>query len=125
MYAFKASLRSCVAISTLLFAISALAQPNLTPYQPSGWSDKIVISTGTGTSTDSAPLMTTNTLYVDWAVINNGNSTAGASTTSLYVDGVLQNSWSTPLLSTNASASLQDYSIGSLSMGSHTVAITV
>jgi hypothetical protein len=30
--------------------------PNLTPYKPSGWSDKIVVSTTTGTTIDSDPL---------------------------------------------------------------------
>jgi subtilase family serine protease len=96
----------------------------LTPYQPAGWSDKIVVSTGTGTSTDSSPLIYTNTLYVDWAVINNGNSTASNFTTSLYVDGVFQTSWSTPALGSNTYTSALDYSIGSLSAGTHTVAIT-
>ncbi len=32
-------------------AIQAL--PNLTPYQPSGWSDKIVVSTTTGATVDN------------------------------------------------------------------------
>ena len=65
------------------------AQPNLTPYQPSGWSDKIVVSNQTGTNTDDSPLYTTDTLYVDWAVINNGTAPAPATTwyIDLYVNG--------------------------------------
>src|SRR5213593_4197104 len=93
MYAFKASLRSVVAVATLLFAISALAQPNLTPYKPAAWSDKIVVSTVTGTSTDSATLTTADTLYIDWAVANLGTAAAGGFTTALYVDGAFKTSW--------------------------------
>ena len=100
-------------------------QPNLMPYQPSGWSDKIVVSNTTGTNTDSNPLKTTDTLYIDWAVINNGLAATGATFyTRLYVDGVERNSWfSDPPLNVNFYAYVQDYSIGSLSAGTHTIRI--
>ena len=103
--------------------------PNLTPYQPSGWSDKIVVTNKTGcTSTacmDSSPLYTTDTLYVDWAVINNGSGATSATFyTQLYVDGVLTNTWQTaPPLNPNYYVFLPDYSIGSLSSGSHAIKI--
>src|SRR5438067_2432479 len=48
--------------------------PNLTPYTPSGWSDKIVVSRSTGITSDSSSLKTSDTLYVDWAVLNNGGA---------------------------------------------------
>ena len=104
--------------------ITVSSLPNLTPYQPSGWSDKIVVSTTTGTTTDNSPLLTTDTLYVDWAVINNGNAAAGAFYTSLYVDGVFKSSWYTASLSSTYYASISDYNIGSLSAGTHTLTIT-
>jgi hypothetical protein len=37
--------------------------PNLTPFQPTGWSGKIVISSVTGTHLDGSTLTTANTLY--------------------------------------------------------------
>ncbi len=40
-------------------------KPNLAPYQPPGWSDKIVVSKTAGSNTDSSPILTTDTLYVD------------------------------------------------------------
>src|SRR5207249_2594181 len=40
-------------------------QPNLTPYKPAGWSDKIVVSNVSGTNSDHSPIMTTDNLYVD------------------------------------------------------------
>ena len=72
--------------------------PNLTPYQPSGWSDKIVATNKTGCTstscTDSSPLLPTDTLYVDSAVINNGSaSTSVRFYTQIYVDGVSAGSW--------------------------------
>ncbi len=73
----------------------AASLPNLTPYQPSGWSDKIVVSTRTGTRTDDSPLSPADVLYVDWAVINNGSVATGATfSVGLYVDGALRTSWS-------------------------------
>src|SRR6266571_4532845 len=80
--AIKIGLKLLAAAFAVTFSVSAIAQPNLVPYQPSGWSDKIVVSTVTGTSTDSSPLTTADTLYVDWAVANFGSAT-GSLTTSL------------------------------------------
>lgn len=99
--------------------------PNLTPYQPAGWSDKIVVSNTTGTSTDNSPLKTTDTLYIDWAVLNNGTAaTEGTFLTKLFVDGVERISWSSPPpLNVNFYANIQDYSIGTLSAGVHTIKI--
>jgi kumamolisin len=101
--------------------------PNLTPYQPAGWSDKLVISNSTGTSTDSTNLQPTDTLYLDWAVTNTGNTaTALTFYTALYVDGVLTQTWSVdPPLNPGAYSSISDYSIGSLSPGTHTIRVNV
>ena len=101
------------------------SQSNLTPFRPSGWSDKIVVSNRTGTSTDSGSILPNDNLYIDWAVINNG---AGNITSDfiiqLYVDNVLRASWSnTPPTNANYYRYIQDYYLGSLSIGSHTLRI--
>src|SRR6266849_46721 len=113
-------------ILATISAPSLKALPNLTPYQPSGWSDKIVVSRATGNNTDSAGLTTADTLYVDWAVINNGNAAvANTFYTYLYVDGVYKTYWSTtPPLDANYFTTVIDYSIGTLSAGTHTITIT-
>ena len=72
---------------------SAASQVNLTPYQPAGWSDKIVVTRATGatynSAVDATNLTTADTLYVDWAVISNGSQGIAISfITALYVDGV-------------------------------------
>jgi subtilisin family serine protease len=99
--------------------------PNLTPFQPLGWADKTVVSTITGTNTNSTPLKTTDTLYIDFAVINNGNAAIGVTFfTKLFVDGVERGSFfSEPPMNANTYAFVQDYSIGSLSAGNHTIKI--
>jgi hypothetical protein len=98
--------------------------PNLTPYQPEGWTDKIVVSKTTGTNTDSSPLYTTDILYVDWAVINNGSVvTPTGFTVALYVDSVLEATWSPAPLDVNYYQPGYDYSIGSLAVGTHTIKI--
>ena len=69
-------------------------KPNLTPYQPQGWSDKIVVSGARRTKTDTSPLPPTGTLYVDFAVINESDvSIPSTFSISLYVDGAPEGTW--------------------------------
>ncbi len=99
--------------------------PNLTPYQPAGWSDKIVVSNTSGKTTDSSPLYSTNNLYIDWAVINNGTAATNKTFyTNLYVDGVQKASWSySSQLPPKYYIYVTGYPIGRLSSGTHTVKI--
>lgn len=107
-----------------LAPVQQTPQPNLTPYQPSGWSDKIVISNVAGSYVDSPNLQPGDTLYLDWAVINNGNADATVSSTSeLYIDGVLKASWTTSPITAGNFVTVQDYNLGSLPAGSHTIQI--
>ncbi|MFO1482445.1 MAG: CARDB domain-containing protein [Verrucomicrobiaceae bacterium] len=111
--------------SILSFTTSSGVQPNLALYQPSGWSDKIVVSKVTGNHSDSSSFATTDSIYLDWAVINSG---AGATNsrfyTELYVDGTLRTTWSTePSLAASSYDSRNDYAIGTLSAGTHDILI--
>ena len=101
--------------------------PNLTPFQPLGWSDKLVISTTPGNNTNSATLTTTDTLFIDWAATNNGAAPTNARFfTRIFVDGVERGAWFTdPPLSPGFFISVQDFSIGTLAAGSHTVRVVV
>jgi len=102
-----------------------LPRPNLAPYQPSGWSDRIVVSKSAGTTSDGTGLTSTNILYVDWAILNSGN--AGTPTrfhTELHVDGVLRASWfADPPLNADFFINVQDHALGPLSPGTYTLRI--
>jgi subtilase family serine protease len=99
-------------------------KPNLVPYQPSGWSDKIVVSKTTGDTTDSSSFSTSDTLYVDFAVLNNSNVDVNSKFyAALYVDGTLRNSWSWDSMAAHTYGYVNDYSIGSLSAGTHTIKV--
>ena len=95
---------------------------NLAPYQPPGWSDKIVISTTPNSYTDSNPLATTNTLYVGFSVVNTAASGTGF-TNELYLDGMLRISPYFPSLLPNSAVTLNNYSLGMLSEGIHTLRV--
>ena len=112
--------------SDMTFSTLTLPLPNLTPYLPPNWSDKIVVARTTSTTTDSAGLTTADTLYVNYAVQNNGNAaTGGGFYNTLYVDGVVNNVYYYPSsLSAGFYFGDTDYSIGSLNAGTHTIMIT-
>lgn len=101
------------------------AKPDLTPYQPSGWDDKIVISTNTGDRDDDSPIFSDENIYIDWAVINDGNGpTTSDYLTSLYLDGNFVASWNnTAPQNVNNYKFVSDYNLGSLAAGSHTIEI--
>jgi len=100
-------------------------RPNLTPHQPTSppWSDKVVVSKVTGTRTDDLNLEAGDTLYVDWAVINNGPAEAGSFSVQLFVDDVLRNTWSGGPLAQSFFTTISDYNVGTLSAGTHTLKI--
>ncbi|MCY2932498.1 MAG: Ig-like domain-containing protein, partial [Planctomycetota bacterium] len=104
-----------------------LATVNLAPWQPAGWSDKIVVNRQAGVYTDSNPLYSNDTLYVNWAEINNGAApTTDTFYTDLYVDDTLATYWYTtwPFLA-GQTTNPTSYSIGSLSAGQHTIRVVV
>jgi len=109
----------------ILQKTTGVSLPNLTPHKPTDWADKIVVSNHPGDHNDDSPLNSTDTLYIDWTVINNGEAATGVSFYSrLYVDAVLKHTWETPPpLDPGFYAYVEDYSIGSLSSGSHTIKI--
>ena len=101
--------------------------PNLTPHKPSGWSDKIVVSTNTGDHLDDSPLCDTDTLYIDFAVCNNGTATTAETYYDrLYVDGALKQTFSTSSpFEPGYYSYIDDYPIGTLFAGTHTIKLVV
>ncbi|MFN2632303.1 MAG: CARDB domain-containing protein, partial [Thermoanaerobaculia bacterium] len=132
-YSIQASGIPAVAGSPIATAVTVSGGgglPNLTPIVPSGWSDRIVVAKTPGTTTDSPTLASTDTLYVNWAVGNNGTAaTSVRFFVELYVDGILRSNWYSdpPLLAPDANFSyyvfVKDFSIGALPAGTHTLRI--
>ncbi len=83
--------------------VSSSSRPNITPYQPSGWGDKIVVSNQTGTHTETT-VYAGQTAYIDYAYINNGKADIlqrfdsvfyinGSQVRRSYIDGLVENSY--------------------------------
>ena len=99
-------------------------QPNLTPYRPPGWPDKIVVSKRAGTNADDIPLTDDDTLYVDYSVLNSGTA-SGSFYVDLYVDGTFRVRFGWFDLYANYYLWDEDYSLGSLTAGIHTVQVQI
>ena len=104
---------------------SGPAAPNLTPYTRNGWSDKIVVSSVSGTNVDTAGLTSTDALYVDFSFINNGPAEiTTAFQIKLYVDGQEKAAFPiNPPVGLNGVVSKEDFALGSLTEGNHTLKV--
>jgi subtilisin family serine protease len=104
-------------------------QVNLTFFQPSGWSDKVIISNVPGNNLDSATFLTTDSLYVDFAPWNNGTSAVPSGwTAQIFVDNVVvftDAGFSPGLAGNTYINNVLDKPIGSLSAGTHTIRVTL
>ncbi len=97
---------------------------NISPTQPAGWDDKIVVSTVSGTTTSSSVIADNQTIYLDWALKNTGScGTSVSFTAKVYVDDVLKATTDIAGLPSNNTYSKTDVNIGTLSAGIHTIKI--
>ncbi len=105
---------------------AANGAPDLTFIQPSGWGDKLVISTTTGTSIDSTTFTTADKLYLDFSVKNIGNEYSSSVYVDVYVDGVKVDYWLYSAgLAANQSCTWEDKTIDALSVGTHTIKVQI
>jgi hypothetical protein len=120
------SVRRFLVLSAFLCSFvvgDAFAVPDLEPFTPPGWSGPVVVSNVTGTNTNSSPLFATDTLRVDWAIINVGTSATNIGF-QLRVDGVAFANFNfAGTLDQNFFVSLQDVVVGPRSAGVHTISI--
>ncbi|MGD9732109.1 MAG: C13 family peptidase [Desulfamplus sp.] len=103
---------------------SRASKPNLKPYQPSGWSDKIVLSNSTGTNTDDK-ITSEDLIFIDWAVWNDSDVNISSKFyISVYIDDIYLKRWlDSDGLQAGYYANIKDYNIGHLSAGVHTIKI--
>jgi hypothetical protein len=98
--------------------------PNIIPFKPASWTDRVVVSNVAGTDTDSPLLRTDQTLYVDVAVVNDGPvNAANAFSTQVFLDGQLFTTFTTNSLATNIVGFMRDINIGQLDSGLHTIRV--
>ena len=102
-------------------------KPNLACYKVSTWSDRIVISNKMGTNTDDNPLYTTDELYVDIAYYNNSSvSMTTGFDVKIYLDGIYRITVKSGALEPSPKFGYaQDYYIGKLTEGNHTISVKI
>lgn len=107
--------------NTIWALIQVVGPPNLKPYTPAGWSAPITASFVTGTTTSSNVVYACQPTYIDWAITNNGStSAAGTFYSRMYLDGAQIGSWTTANLGTGSSATITDWAY-TLPLGNHTL----
>ena len=99
--------------------------PDLAPYTPSGWSGPLVVSTQSGNMTTATTITTADTVYIDLAFLNQGNTAiTTAFQTELLLDGTQVHTWSAGVpLDPGFYTYVQNFSLGQLAAGSHTVMV--
>ena len=126
----RLGLRLCAPLLFLASPGSAASQdslPNLRSVRPDGWSDSLVVSNRQETHSDTLRLMAYDRLFVDFAVINSGGSPAAAPfRIELFLDGRLRDTFDVaPPLDPQVFRFREDYPLGRLSSGTHTLRVVV
>lgn len=101
------------------------ANADLTPYAPQGWDSPIVVSKTTGTNTNSTSITTNDNVYVDFCWANADYANAGKYTVSWYLDNELLYTGSMNSHEALTYQPIEDYSLGKLSAGSHTIKLVL
>src|SRR5262245_41577495 len=114
---------SAGAVTSALATLTVVGLPNLAPFKPTGWSDRIVVSTSPNTSVDANVISADQDIYLSWAVVNTANNADITSRfyTQLYLDGILNFTWFTDSLNGGFYARATNYALGKLAAGSHTL----
>ena len=100
--------------------------PNLTMFQPHGWSDSIVVSNVKGTHTDTSTLVSSDSLYADFCFINNGTAPTGPFKVRFFLDGSTLREWqiNDPIDPKNYGY-FDDFPLGTFSPGTHTLHLSI
>jgi hypothetical protein len=96
---------------------------NISFYVPEGWDDATILSVTSGTNSHNVSIYDTDSLYLDWAVVNDGDVDISSFVVELSIDSVPVKTWLVTDLMVGHYRYHEDYSIGRLSAGSHTIGI--
>ena len=75
---------------TLSLACTDSGTPNLTPYKPTDWADKIIVTLAKDSTVQPAAYGPSDSLWIQWAITNSGTGAVDDLSTvcGLYIDGV-------------------------------------
>ncbi len=112
---------------TIVISGQQASAPNLKPYQPSGWDSAMVVSTDQNSHSDAQTISSADSIFIDWAVLNDGEKDVSQSyNVSLLVDGTQKDHWSVnPPHEVNYFIFVEDYALGSLSVGNHKLELVI
>jgi hypothetical protein len=97
---------------------------NISPYMPTVWDDKIVLSTVVETNISAPAIYDNQNIYLDWAFENNGTCDIPDTVfTRIYVDDELIITYYTPGLLSGYYIYMYDLNLGTLPPGVHTFRI--
>ncbi len=117
---------AAVGSATSSAAAFSIVTPNLALYQPPGWSDKVIVSASPRINTDTVPLFDNQSLYVNWAALDQFYPIAATYRTEVFLDGVSRFTVDQPGSTVGAYPGPDaDFSLGVLSAGTHTVRVVV
>jgi hypothetical protein len=114
-------------VTTAAAQLTVTSLANLAPFQPAGWSDKIVVAATASTNAPAPPLTDSQEIFVSWAAQNSpsGGNISSRFYTQLYLDGAPKTAWFTDSLNAGSYAFIIGYNLGKLSPGSHILRIDV
>jgi uncharacterized repeat protein (TIGR02543 family) len=116
-YSYSISIGTSIPIPT--------TKPDIQPYTPGGWASSLVVNkSSSSVGSTSGSFTDSDTIYVQWAFINNGAAISSTFYIYLYVDGDRKASWSVSGLKTGSyNHTTSGYSLGKLSAGTHKIKI--
>lgn len=99
---------------------------NLKFFKPSGWASSLVVNQTLNSPNDEPNFVTGKPVYVNFAIVNEGNIASGAFTVNVLVDDVVAVSLPYPTgLGAGAQSVVTNVSVGSLAAGPHTIRVVV
>jgi hypothetical protein len=99
---------------------------NLKFFKPSSWASSLVVNQTLNSPNDEPNFVTGKPVYVNFAMVNEGNMASGAFTVNVLVDNVVAVSLPYPAgLAAGAQSVVTNVSVGSLSAGTHTIRVVL
>lgn len=101
-------------------------RPNLHPFLVEGWSAPITVSTAADVFTEANPILDNQDLFLSWVIANTGGANiTNDFITRIFLDGQELTSWSREGLENDIWNSRENYPLGKLAAGVHTLRMVI